>query len=190
MINKTKTKTKTKTFPALGKIMSIAGLASIPFVIFSTPVFAIGLSFTGGSVEFTDFSTGGLLVAQSAINNNTGTVIDGINLTISYVDDNGIPVPALNRAINVTFSPVDPGGTYQFPGIGTVIYNNSAIVNAGFIPNADNLRVSGNWTYQGQNVPGAPWETDSLPVVGSTVIFGLGLWSKQKLAQRRKDKKD
>lgn len=35
-----------------------------------------------------------------------------------------------------------------------------------------------------------PWETDSLALIGSTVIFSLGLWSKQKLAQRRKDKKD
>jgi hypothetical protein len=28
-----------------------------------------------------------------------------------------------------------------------------------------------------------PWETDALPVVGSTFFFGLGLWGKHKLAQ-------
>ena len=33
-----------------------------------------------------------------------------------------------------------------------------------------------------------PWETDALPVVGSTVLFGLGLWGKRKLAQKKIDK--
>ncbi len=35
-----------------------------------------------------------------------------------------------------------------------------------------------------------PWETDALPVVGSTVLFGLGIWGKRKLAQKKTDKKD
>ncbi len=33
-----------------------------------------------------------------------------------------------------------------------------------------------------------PWETDSLPVVGSTVLFGLGIWGKRKLAQKKNNK--
>jgi hypothetical protein len=28
-----------------------------------------------------------------------------------------------------------------------------------------------------------PWETDALPVVGSTVLFGVGLWTKRKFAK-------
>jgi hypothetical protein len=28
-----------------------------------------------------------------------------------------------------------------------------------------------------------PWETDALPVVGSTVLFGFGLWAKRKFAK-------
>ena len=56
------------------------------------------------------------------------------------------------------------------------------------------LRINGNLAGQTNfdiryTVP-VPWETDSLALIGSTVIFGLGLWSKQKFAQRRKDKKD
>jgi len=31
----------------------------------------------------------------------------------------------------------------------------------------------------GSSVP-VPWETDALPVVGSTVLFGLGVWTKRK----------
>ena len=34
-------------------------------------------------------------------------------------------------------------------------------------------------------VTAVPWETDALPVVGSTVLFGFGLWYKNKLSQNR-----
>jgi hypothetical protein len=30
-----------------------------------------------------------------------------------------------------------------------------------------------------------PWETDTLPLVGSTVLFGFGLWAKNKFAQKK-----
>ena len=36
-----------------------------------------------------------------------------------------------------------------------------------------------------EEVQAVPWETDTLPLVGSTVLFGLGLWAKQKLAQKK-----
>jgi hypothetical protein len=36
-----------------------------------------------------------------------------------------------------------------------------------------------------QDVTPVPFESDALPVVGSTVIFGLGLWAKQKFAQKK-----
>jgi hypothetical protein len=29
-----------------------------------------------------------------------------------------------------------------------------------------------------------PWETDALPVVGTTLLFGFGIWKKNKLSQR------
>ena len=32
-----------------------------------------------------------------------------------------------------------------------------------------------------------PWETDALSVVGSTMLFGLGLWGRNKLAQKKID---
>jgi hypothetical protein len=32
-----------------------------------------------------------------------------------------------------------------------------------------------------------PWETDALPVVGSTVLFGLGVWAKSKFAKSNKN---
>jgi choice-of-anchor C domain-containing protein len=35
-------------------------------------------------------------------------------------------------------------------------------------------------------VTAVPWETDALPVVGSTVLFGFGLWCKNKRSQNRR----
>jgi hypothetical protein len=32
-------------------------------------------------------------------------------------------------------------------------------------------------------VQAVPWETDALPVVGSTILFGLGVWGKRKFAK-------
>lgn len=37
----------------------------------------------------------------------------------------------------------------------------------------------------GVSVEAVPWETDTLPLVGSTVIFGLGLWARNKAAQKK-----
>lgn len=37
----------------------------------------------------------------------------------------------------------------------------------------------------GISVEAVPWETDTLPLVGSTVIFGLGLWARNKAAQKK-----
>ena len=35
------------------------------------------------------------------------------------------------------------------------------------------------------SVQAVPWETDTLPLVGSTVLFGFGLWAKNKFAQKK-----
>jgi hypothetical protein len=36
-------------------------------------------------------------------------------------------------------------------------------------------------------VTAVPWETDALSVVGSTILFGLGLWRKNKVSQKRSE---
>lgn len=35
------------------------------------------------------------------------------------------------------------------------------------------------------NATPVPWETDTLPVIGSTVLFGGGVWAKRKFAPRK-----
>jgi hypothetical protein len=42
----------------------------------------------------------------------------------------------------------------------------------------------------GTEAVAVPWETDALPVVGSTVVFGLGVWTKRKLTLSKSSEKD
>lgn len=61
-------------------------------------------------------------------------------------------------------------GAYRFSNNGGASFNNSTALSS----------------FQVNATP-VPWETDALPVIGSTVLFGLGLWGKNKLAQKKID---
>jgi len=73
---------------------------------------------------------------------------------------------------------VTPAGAASFGAYrvsndeGTSFIDGSGLYNS-FQINADAVAV--------------PWETDALSVVGSTVLFGMGLWAKNKFAQRKID---
>ena len=67
------------------------------------------------------------------------------------------------------------GGQNGFFGIvGTANFNSVIFTNSQTAVDAfsvDNASVA------------VPWETDAIPVIGSTVLFGFGLWAKQKFAK-------
>ena len=89
-------------------------------------------------------------------------------------------------------------GTFNLPGLSNGNADNSAI----FIGVADSTASIAKLTFSVPvaysnpqdfvinrlSVAGAtpvPWETDTLPVVGSTILFGLGLWSKRKFEKNK-----
>jgi hypothetical protein len=80
---------------------------------------------------------------------------------------------------------------------------------AGYVPlstnieNITSLRITGSsplvqdfqtsWlmdNFSHTDATAVPWETDTLPLIGSTVLFGFALWGKQKLAKSQKERKD
>ena len=83
-------------------------------------------------------------------------------------------------------------GTFNLPGLSTSNADNSAI----FIGVKDSTASIAKLTFSVPDtedfavgrlsVAAVPWETDALPVVASTVLFGLGLWSKRKYYQQNK----
>ena len=74
------------------------------------------------------------------------------------------------RASNPSVTPtgVASFGDYRFSNDGGTSFGNSSTLNS--------FQVNAN---------AVPWETDALPVIGSTVLFGLGLWGKNKFAQKK-----
>ncbi|MFM1841973.1 MAG: hypothetical protein RLZZ490_709 [Cyanobacteriota bacterium] len=63
-----------------------------------------------------------------------------------------------------------------FPGSSFTIQQSTDVTNGVVDVNNSTLAFSAT---------PVPLETDSLPVIGSTVLFGLGLWGKRKLAQKQ-----
>ena len=85
-------------------------------------------------------------------------------------------------------------GTFNLPGLSNMSSNNSAI----FIGVKDSTASIAKLTFSVPDtdypedfainrvsVAAVPWETDALPVVGSTILFGLGLWSKRKFEKNK-----
>ncbi|MDB9438166.1 hypothetical protein PN450_15470 [Dolichospermum lemmermannii CS-548] len=60
---------------------------------------------------------------------------------------------------------------------------NTGFWNDDFGAYASSITGVGNVTLG--NVAAVPWETDALPVVGSTALFGAGMWAKRKFAQKK-----
>jgi hypothetical protein len=98
--------------------------------------------------------------------NNTfkwdGTGIGVKEWGIRFTDTNG-------GEYNLTgVDPTDP--SYVFTGLG--IFANAQGISDGDIVTSSFAPATA-----------VPWETDALPVVGSTILFGAGLWAKRKFAK-------
>jgi hypothetical protein len=75
--------------------------------------------------------------------------------------------------------------------LSTNIENITSLRMTGSSPLVQNFQTSwlmDNFTYT--DATAVPWETDTLPLIGSTVLFGFALWGKQKLAKSQKERKD
>jgi hypothetical protein len=104
--------------------------------------------------------------------------------------------------LDTTF--VNPSNTFQWDGtpsssllsdLGGISFNTSSnSVNIFYSRNDGYQPVDGTFTNFGigddyivsstlSPATPVPWETDALPVVGSTILFGLGVWGKRKFAK-------
>ena len=94
-------------------------------------------------------------------NGGTGIVIERLDLNQSILSG----IAFSNSASHLNF--IYTGGNGS-------LYNYFSSTSGG---NANSASVSSS------SITPVPWETDALPVIGSTVLFGLGLWAKQKFAK-------
>jgi hypothetical protein len=92
-----------------------------------------------------------------------------------------------------SFNLSNPNGTAStgndLANVGTFNFNNPFSLNAG---QTSTLTATVNGLSQlktitvDYNATPVPWETDATPVIGSTVLFGTGIWAKRKFAARTK----
>ena len=87
----------------------------------------------------------------------------------------------LNLALNTTYN-----GTFLANNGGTSIGAETALINSFNAGTAYyNIHTT---TFGGGEIrafaTAVPWETDALSVVGTTLLFGLGVWRKNKVSQR------
>jgi hypothetical protein len=90
----------------------------------------------------------------------------------------------------VNFSTNKSSKNNSLSAVGTFNFNTPFDINVGDITTLGYAQSGGSTSDYGQlksitvDAPTAvPWETDALPVVGSTILFGLGVWAKRKFAK-------
>jgi hypothetical protein len=94
-------------------------------------------------------------------------------------------LPAGNKAGNFSFG----GLVFQVQG-GTEIENYQIFTRSDFNSSFNRPGDYGGCPGSCVGVVPVPWETDALPVVGSTVLFGLGVWTKHKRKLSKSSEKD
>jgi len=87
----------------------------------------------------------------------------------------GIGFTDSNNVSSILFSPAGGSNT----SLGSYTTNSVSGVNFLFGVATSGILTSSSLT----PATAVPWETDALPVIGSTVLFGFGLWAKQKFGK-------
>ena len=115
---------------------------------------------------------------------STTTTYD--NVTFLYQNSFSAASPLTNVIIgNDDYS---NNRTSGFQGVNLTAGTQYYFVNTGYSNNnfgAYNSSITGVGNFTLGDVAAVPWETDALPVVGSTVLFGAGMWAKRKFAQKK-----
>ena len=127
------------------------------------------LTFAGGDFDTAIPSNTYGSAIKTTLNLNAGDRFSfDWNFTTSESDqafvsiDNAIQVLSSSNSYSYTFA---TSGSYQI-AMGVLDVNDSTGVSSLTLSNAQ--------------IQAVPWETDALPVVGTTLLFGIGIWKKYK----------
>jgi len=196
---------KVFTPPIIAKTLALTGFASLSFMV-AAPAQAI---------NFTGDTTGAPTWNRPIENgSNPPAALSDIDTAVPYQVHNFFvgTTGAYNFLSTATFdnytfiyknsfsaaSPLNNAiiGSDDFPDLSNSGFNGVNLtagtqyyfVNTGF-NNGDfgayNSSITGVGNVTLGDVAAVPWETDALPVVGSTVLFGAGMWAKRKFAQKK-----
>lgn len=139
-------------------------------ITFANPVFG-ALTQIQGNSSFGNFFTANL-TAYDVSNNSLGT-FSLAGLSTSNADNSAIFIGVKDSTASIaklTFSVPDSSLPQNFSINRFYLNTNGGDVNT---------------TPINSEIAAVPWETDALPVVTSTILFGLGLWLKRKYQKNR-----
>ena len=184
----------TYTLPNIGTI-AMQGVPLPPFPQYDT-IIHFGDCISAGTSCTTESQLQGLSLKSASPVSIGGFDYDmfvGLNSTQTF---GSVAFDDINKTWTMSL-PVDSVATF------TALNGGSAI---GAVPNSDVLSGTGTYTLSSSNVitdsaalfsatkihstgpmTPVPWETDALSVIGSTVIFCFGLFSKSKYAKYNKN---
>ena len=196
---------KVFTPPIIAKTLALTSFASLSVMV-AAPAQAITFSgdttgaptwnrpFDGGNNIPTGISGAGTAVPYQVQNFFVGTTgaynflstATFDNYTFIYQNSFSAASPLTNAIIgDDDFSNAWNSG---FNGVNLTAGTQYYFVNTGYSNNhfgAYNSSITGVGNVTLGDVAAVPWETDALPVVGSTVLFGAGMWAKRKFAQKK-----
>lgn len=156
-----------------------------------------------GTGEFNNFNNfgsdttqqpGDIIITATEIgetNKRTYTVADFVSLDKGSTITDGVGGPSF-AAYKYTFKYDGlPLATDRFEAYLPASYFSTPITTASFglleqVPTAQ-LEYRNNFQrIDPDKITPVPWETDALPVIGSTILFGCGVWFKRKSANAHK----
>ena len=130
------------------------------------------LDFTSGSFDAN--TTYGSAIKQT-LNFNAGDQF--IFDWVSSIDNQDQAFVAINNAIQVLSTGSSSGSSYSH----TFATAGNYQVSMGVIDFFDSTGLS-TLTLSNAEIRAVPWETDASPVVGTTLLFGIGIWRKHKFS--------
>ncbi|MBO1052824.1 MAG: PEP-CTERM sorting domain-containing protein [Dolichospermum sp. DET73] len=167
----------------LSTFTSIGNVASNNTVIQSGPTNTVDTGGGAGSLEqflginATNFATAipdnqyGSAIKSTFTNINAGDVFS-FNWNFSKDSQDQAFVTIANNIQPLTGN----NGTYSYAFTSPGSYN----IGIGVVDVADSTGTSTLTLSNATTVQAVPWETDALPVLGSTILFGIGVWTKRK----------
>jgi len=124
--------------------------------------------------------TGGFCPNLTSFNLSFSAPVQLISYTTGYFSLNTATLTftqGANSSVQTSFA---NGTTTNFTNQFNVAANQPInVISTNLSPSDSSLQIS---QLTVDSVP-FPWETDALPAIGSTVLFGVGLWTKRKFAK-------
>jgi hypothetical protein len=183
--------------------LSLALASSLGALTISTPAYSINVNLA------TFDSIGDVTNNNTVIQSGTGDTVD-VDALETFLGFTLNADTTYGSAIKQTLS-FNAGDQFSFDWTSNidsqdqafVAINNAIQVLSGSNPYSYNFGTSGNYqvamgvldvtdstgvstlTLSNAQIQAVPWETDVLPVIGSTVLFGLGIWTKGKFVNKK-----